>query len=157
MSNRNTTRQSQLVIDQTLATQLPLLMATATVLVNKTRMTIGQIAPILLAHATAIGATNKARQTAKTAKAAETALYAQVKVIIAAVQIAAAALFGADSDEYAALGFSPRKAAKTSVATRYVATEKNKATRQARGTKGKNQKKTIHGTVPAAEAPAARK
>jgi hypothetical protein len=154
MSGTRTTRQSQLVTDQTLATQLPALMGTATVLVGKTRMTIGQIAPILLAHATAITATNNARQAAKSARAAERELYVQVKAIIAAVQIAAAALFGETSNEYAALGFAPRKTTKTTAATRYVATEKSKATRQARGTKGKNQKKTIHGTVPAADAPA---
>jgi hypothetical protein len=157
MSNGKTTRQAKLVTDQNLATKLPQLMPNASILVGKTKMTVGQIAPILLAHAAAIAATDSARQQAKSASLSERQLYVQVKAIIAAVQIAAAALFGDTSDEYAALGFTPRKPSKTTVATRYVATEKSKATREARGTKGKNQKKTIHGTVPAAEAPAARK
>ena len=38
-------------------------------------------------------------------------------------------------------------------AVKAEAAVKGKATRVARGTKGKNQKKTIHGIVPAADAP----
>jgi hypothetical protein len=47
-------------------------------------------------------------------------------------------------------GLSPRKSTKKTVDTKATAIAKNKATRQARGTKGTKQKAKIHGTAAAA-------
>jgi hypothetical protein len=55
-----------------------------------------------------------------------------------------------DPSTIAAFGFSPRKATAPSAATKALAVNKREATRQARHTLGKNQKKAIKGAVPLA-------
>jgi hypothetical protein len=54
-----------------------------------------------------------------------------------------------DPSIIAEFGISPRKAAVKTVDTKATAIAKSLATRKARHTLGKNQKKDIHGTVPA--------
>jgi hypothetical protein len=53
---------------------------------------------------------------------------------------------GRANPQLAALGFTPTKKGVKTPAIKAEAAVKGKATRVARGTKGKNQKKTIHGT-----------
>jgi hypothetical protein len=55
--------------------------------------------------------------------------------------------FGANSQKAQEFGFSPVKVATKSVDTKVQALEKSKATRTARGTRGKKQKQKIKGTV----------
>jgi hypothetical protein len=56
-----------------------------------------------------------------------------------------------DPNTIAEFGFSPRKATTPSAATKAKAVNKRAATRTARHTLGKNQKKDIHGTVASTE------
>jgi hypothetical protein len=63
--------------------------------------------------------------------------------------------FGARSTQAQEFGFHPHKVTVTSAATKALAAEKSKATREARGTKGKRQKAHIKGTVVVPTEPAA--
>jgi hypothetical protein len=60
-----------------------------------------------------------------------------------------AAAFGENSQQYASLGFAPRKPAQQTVESKAQAHLKMLATRKARQTLGKVQKAKIHGVVPA--------
>jgi hypothetical protein len=62
--------------------------------------------------------------------------------------------FGANSQEAQEFGFLPTKVTEKSADTKATAVEKALATRKARGTMGKNQKKHIKGTIVAPAAPA---
>ena len=62
--------------------------------------------------------------------------------------------FGADSQEAKEFGFLPAKSTPKSAATKAQAVAKSLATRQARHTMGRKQKKGIKGTVVAPAAPA---
>ena len=64
------------------------------------------------------------------------------------------ALYGADAEALADFGLTPRKTSKPSVATKAQAQAKAKATREARHTAGKKQKKAIKGQAPEASASA---
>jgi hypothetical protein len=61
--------------------------------------------------------------------------------------------FGADSQEAQEFGFLPPKVGEKSAATKATAAEKSLATREARGTGGKRQKRRIKGTIVAPAAP----
>jgi hypothetical protein len=63
--------------------------------------------------------------------------------------------FGAESQEALNFGFAPRRVATRTVETMAKAAAQAKATRNARHTMGKKQKKSIKGTVVAPTAPAA--
>jgi hypothetical protein len=60
------------------------------------------------------------------------------------------AMFGDNPDIIADFGLPPRRDSKLTVAELTTAIAKNKATREARGTKGKKELAKIHGTVPEA-------
>jgi hypothetical protein len=60
-------------------------------------------------------------------------------------------MFSQSPDTLATFGLKALKAAKKTVATKATALAKGKATRTARNTLGKKQKKAIKGTVPAAK------
>jgi hypothetical protein len=62
--------------------------------------------------------------------------------------------FGENSQEAEEFGFLPPKVGEKTVATKAIAVEKTLATRKARGTMGKQQKKEIKGTIVAPAAPA---
>jgi hypothetical protein len=62
--------------------------------------------------------------------------------------------FGADSQEAEEFGFLPTKVTEKSAETKALAVQKGRATREARGTKGKRQKEKIKGTIPDPTAPA---
>jgi hypothetical protein len=65
-----------------------------------------------------------------------------------------ASQFGPSSLEAQEFGFVPRRVTAPSVETKALAAKKGKATRNARGTKGKRQKALIKGTVVAPAVPA---
>jgi hypothetical protein len=62
--------------------------------------------------------------------------------------------FGPDSQEAAEFGFLPPKVTEKSAETKATAVKKLRATREARGTKGKRQKAHIKGTIDDAGKPA---
>jgi hypothetical protein len=64
-------------------------------------------------------------------------------------------MFSQSPDTLAAFGLKPLKAAKKTVETKATAVAKSKATRKARNTMGKKQKKAVKGTVPTAKSGAA--
>jgi hypothetical protein len=73
---------------------------------------------------------------------AATALKA-VRAVVHDLRDYAIVTFGRGHNQLSQLGFSPPKQAKRSPAVKAVAAVKGKATRVARGTKGKNQRKAI--------------
>ncbi len=81
--------------------------------------------------------------------AAERALNRSVSRLRAAMRRYLEALYGADNQKLQDFGFTPAAAPKTKVAVKAEAQVKAKATRSARHTMGKRQKKDIKGTEPA--------
>ncbi|HZU96621.1 MAG TPA: hypothetical protein VFF73_08025 [Planctomycetota bacterium] len=69
------------------------------------------------------------------------------KELIKEIQAACLTTFGEASSEYQSFGFMPRKKAALTSEQQALKHERALATRQARGTKGKRQKASIHGTV----------
>jgi cell division septation protein DedD len=98
-----------------------------------------------------------AGQAVKTAEAARTAAIkadrderARTAATVRAFRRIVLGMFQESPDTLAVFGLKAPKVVKRTVATKSTAVAKNKATRTARGTKGKKQKSKIHGTPPAA-------
>ena len=85
------------------------------------------------------------RRQTKTAEASERPVVAYADEVAAAVKLGIRSSYGPTSSEYTTMGFPPPKARKTSVKTKAGAIDKNKATREARGTKGPKQRKADQG------------
>ena len=100
-------------------------------------------------------ALHKSRTQVKTALAAKAS--AEQARVAADKALAAWVItkFGADSQQALDFGFAPRKAAARTVDSKAKAAAQAKATREARHTMGKKQKKLIKGTVVVPTAPAA--
>jgi hypothetical protein len=84
----------------------------------------------------------------------ERELEASVRTLRQGVRGIAQARFGADGAQLMQLGFAPAKAVKKTAASKAEAVVKSKATRVARGTKGKKQKLAVTGETAAAAATA---
>jgi hypothetical protein len=82
------------------------------------------------------------------------AAVATVTLLVAALKAYFGAVYGKKSPAYAAFGFV-QKAAKVKVEARLAAVEKGRATRKARNTMGKRQRKAVTGATAPAAAPAA--
>jgi hypothetical protein len=83
----------------------------------------------------------------------EKASHQQLAPTLRALTSTVMAQFGDSPDATSTLGdfgLSPRKVSKRTVAVKVQAAEKSLATRTARHTMGKNQRKSVKGTVPAA-------
>ncbi len=68
--------------------------------------------------------------------------------LLRAVEAMVTAAFGSDSHAYADFGYTPPKVAKRTAEVTAAAVTKMIATRKARGTMGKKQRKTIHAPPP---------
>ena len=105
-----------------------------------------------------IDATNKV-VTAKAAwlDAAKTykALNPKATAVVRGLRNFVIGMFGETSPKLADFGFTPSSRATQTAEEKAQAAAKRKATRAARGTKGKKQKADIHGTVTPAQPPAA--
>lgn len=92
------------------------------------------------------------------AVAAERKNTAELKPLCTAIRKYLVGIYGASSQELLKFGFKPTTPRKPSAKTKAQAVDKSKATREARGTKGKRQKESIQGTVastvPSASPPA---
>jgi hypothetical protein len=75
---------------------------------------------------------------------------ATTRPMIEAVHHTAAAEFGLTSDEYREFGFQPPRPPQRTPESKVIAADKLRATRKARGTKGKRQRKALKGSVPEA-------
>jgi hypothetical protein len=78
---------------------------------------------------------------------AERELELQVRPLRQGVRGIAQARFGRDGAQLLQLGFAPAKPIQKSVKVKALAVARSQATRTARSTRGKQQKKSIHGTV----------
>jgi hypothetical protein len=74
-------------------------------------------------------------------------LSAQVSLVVNGLRQYVVNAFGADSPVLADFGFTPRKKAVLTTEQKVARAQKAKATRAARGTKGKVQKKAVKGSV----------
>jgi hypothetical protein len=107
-------------------------------------------------------AADAAKATWQTAVKADKDVRASTRVFMTQVRQAVLVMFASSIDTLAEFGLVPRKQHAVKPPTKVVAAAKAKATREARGTKGKRQKAKIKGAVvpppatsPAVAAPAA--
>ncbi len=136
--------------DQTLMTGLSshFQPKTSLLLVGKT-WKIGDVIKQLKARSAARSKTTAAKTTYSACVASEEQLETEISPIRRALLRFLQGRFGDDSVKLADFGFAPSKRKKPSAQTKATAVVQRKATREARGTKGKNQKKGIKGVVPA--------
>jgi hypothetical protein len=99
-------------------------------------------------------ATKGAHNLWRTAVQDERAFEVQVRPLRQGVRSIVVARFGSDGTQLMRFGFTQGKQGKKTATTKAAAVDKTKATRVARATKGKKQRKAIKGTVPATSAPA---
>jgi hypothetical protein len=136
---------------------LAAVVGTATIPVNGKMYTVAQAETLLDSHIAAQQTlVNLKGQTHNAVVAAE-ALLDEVKEFVTGLRDFAAGNFGVASNQYTTLGFTPPKKAAKTAAIKAEAAVKSGATRDARHTMGKVQKKAIHGTAttaPASSAPA---
>jgi hypothetical protein len=147
--NSRSNYASIVAAEDTLIDELPGLLSNVTFNIKGTKMTTAQVVAQLQAHQAAIATQAKAKAALHEATLAQQLLREAVQATAAAVAAYVVAVYGANSPYLATLGFAPAARQKPTLATRALAAEKSKATRQARGTKGKRQKASIHGTVSA--------
>jgi hypothetical protein len=144
----------------TLIVQLPVVFSNTTIPIKGVMMTIAQLLALMKAAVSAIETAEQTKATAHNAAVAAETQIASVRAVVPDIQDYARLILGPTSNQLALLGFAPPKKAVKSVAVKAEAIAKSAATRQARGTKGKDEKEGIHGTVapePAGETPSAKK
>ena len=136
--------------EQTFAEELPDVLGTLTVMVKGVEMNKDQIVALVNSHLASINALVKSKPQQHNLVLSQSGLREHVRAATQAVKALVEGKYGTTSSQLSSLGLAdaPRKA--PSSETRALATEKSRATRQARGTKGKRQKASIHGTVSAA-------
>jgi hypothetical protein len=148
----NSNRTEILKALNTLIVQLPVVFASTTIPIKGVMTTIAQLVALLKGAVTAIEAADQTKAAAHNAAVVAEAQIASVRSLVPDLQDFARAALGANSNQFALLGFSARKKPVKTVAAKAEGIARGAATRQARGTKGKNQKKGIHG-APVASAP----
>jgi hypothetical protein len=141
--------------ETTLVAELPAVLGKTSIPVGGKSMTPQQIVAIFQRHLDAMAALTKQRAQTTAAVQTERAERATAQAAVPYIRNYVAAAFGENSQQYASLGFAPRKPAQQTVESKAQAHLKMLATRKARQTLGKVQKAKIHGVVPApAPAPA---
>jgi hypothetical protein len=133
--------------ETTLIAALLALLPNATFTVNGQQMTTAQVVAMLKAHLAAIGAEIQGKAQQHLVVANQKALRASCAAAAQIVESYAIGLFGKGSAQLTQLGFATTVKRVPSSETLALAAEKRRATRAARGTKGKRQKAGIHGTV----------
>jgi type I site-specific restriction endonuclease len=125
----------------------------------KQTFAVADLVALLQADIDATNAADQARATWLTQVGAQNASHQKVAPVIRALKSLVISQFGDTQDAGTALadfGLTPRKIAERSIATKAEVVDKGRATRVARHTMGKNQKKLVTGTVTptaAAQAP----
>ena len=108
----------------------------------------------ILAVLDAIAGVKVTRTALSKAVASQKAAVAQGRLLRAGVKRYLQAKYGPTSPKLQEFGFTPARTPKTPLKSKTEGKAKAAATRVARGTKGKKAKATIHGSPPAALAPA---
>jgi hypothetical protein len=142
------THAEMIAADNLLITELPLVFPGGSIPIDGTMTPITQIVAQLTQHRDGLLLGDQLRAQLHNVVAATDAEFTVLQAAIREVEAFAGANLGRNSDKFAALGFTPPKKAVKSPAVKAEAAVRGNATRTARGTKGKNQKKAIHGTVP---------
>jgi hypothetical protein len=143
-SNRSTTqaRDAQVILgiqkDLKTASSLPL---------GGTTYTPATLTQLVQSRIDAANAVANARALWLDAVAKYKALSAQVTLVVNGLRQYAVNAFGAESPVLADFGFTPRKKAALTTEQKVARARKAAATRAARGTKGKVQKKAVKGSV----------
>jgi hypothetical protein len=144
MTNPNNTRNDQMAADQALADGLTQNAKQIGILtVGSQPYKAADVAKVLQARIAAQKAVIAAEGTLHGAVAAARTQLASSRALIKAVKQALRIMFSDDVTTLAALGLEPNKEPAPTVATKAAAQVKAKATRTARGTKGKKQKLAI--------------
>jgi hypothetical protein len=147
MSIRIPTKSSELADDQKLIAGIQKHFASASVLLNGTTYTGASLVTSVQARVTVVNATLAARATWQAAVKAEEAELESSQPLLNALRKALFTMFS-NIDDLADFGLVPHKKPVLTPAERVAATAKAKATRAARHTMGKVQKKAITGVVP---------
>lgn len=111
-------------------------------------MTPSQIVATLQARIDAFNAVTPAKGAFHAAVSNLKTTKASTKEFVSALVTMVKAMFSTQPDVLSDFGLTPRKKAAPSAQTKALAAQKNKATRQARGTVGPKKKLAIHGTLP---------
>ncbi len=110
--------------------------------------TTGTLVPLFQKLIDAIHQVNAAQASGKVAVATMESTHAEVDQVFLALKRALLNMFGPDAETLADFGLEPRKApAPKTSEEKAAAAAKMRATREARGTKGKKQKLAIKGDV----------
>ena len=132
------------------------------VLIDGKKVTPADVIRVAQSRIAASKAAEAAKATWQTAVKADKDQRASTRVFMTQVRQAVLVMFASSIDTLAEFGLVPRKPRAVKPPVKVAAAAKAKATRQARGTKGKRQKAQIKGaaqpapaTSPAAAAPAA--
>jgi hypothetical protein len=145
----NTNRVTQQARDQKLIdgfTKHATLMGTLTI--DGKQFTPANLTKILQARIAAVQGVDAARGPFKAALLAQKAELADTHDLLVAVKQGLQLMFRTQVDVLGDFGLTPRKRGKPTPETHVKAAEKARATREARGTKGKKEKLAIHGVVP---------
>ena len=123
--------------------------AKATFQVANTTLTVPNLVKLLTARIAARTKTSAAKTAYAAAVAAEEEMEAELAPIRRGVQRTLQGRYGDNNTKLAEFGFTPSKRAKPTAEVTAAAVKQSKATRVARGTLSKKQKKTIKGVVSA--------
>ena len=124
--------------------QMQILLANAKMPIAGQFMSTRQVTGALRSHLEAMKSVDDLNAAHAAAVKAENAMRAALKPILIGVGNFAAGMFGEDSKEFKALGFSSRKAPAKTARSKADAVDKSRATRKARGTMGKRQRAQLH-------------
>jgi hypothetical protein len=145
--NTEATRVKQLI----LGTQKYYPNASATLQVGGTAYTVSALTQLMQSFVNARDAVEAAKAALKAAVQTEQSQSPSQSAVIRAFETVVRGTFGTQADVLADFGLAPPKArAPITAEQKAVAVAKRAATRKARGTAGKNQKKAIKGDVKAA-------
>jgi hypothetical protein len=151
----NSSRAAFLAAIVTLIAAVPTALPNVTIIVNGVTMTMAEIVALLKACLAAMTSVDNLRDQLREGLVADQSLREQVVAMSQELYPYSGSVLGRSSKLFASLGFTSKKRAEPSAETKAEAVEKLRATRAARGTKGKRQRAAIHGApapVPAAPA-----
>jgi hypothetical protein len=147
-------RQARITADQQLIAGVQQFLAQlGTVTLGSQKMAPADIVKAIQGRIDASNAAVKAEAARAAATQAEKAELTGTANLVSSLRALVMGMYSLSPDVLAAFGLVPRKRTAPSAATKAAAAAKSAATRKARGTLGKKQKQSVHGTV-AAPAPA---
>ena len=134
--------------ESTILAHLPDVLGNALVPINGTLMTPAQIVALVQRHLDALAMLATLRAEIKAAIQESRTQRAAVRSAVVCIRYYVLSKFGEHSEEYASLGFSPRKVGVKTAEAKALAVQKLRATRKARHTMGRKQRAAIKGVLP---------